>query len=488
MDVFKKIYDCIVIGDNLGGIALATLLEKRGANVLLLMNKNDNHTFYYKDYELDIDTPFIAGIERGDFFKKILCEINYDITHEFNDTNPLYQFITPDVRLNLFTDLKMQRAEFRREFHTSLDQIFKTQTIANEVNKIYCLFLEANSNILCTRNIFKIKYLEHKLKKLLVDFKEVLHKESIPDQMSSEFFVPMSNAFTYLADQTANNLHFYSNVSCNYKKITERFLNFSMLKNFFIDHFKNFRGDIENINELDGFNFKGTSLKGITLNKGAKEFFCRYIVFNGSFSAIANKLNGGLWVKGLKKILASTINKNFFFRVHYIVDQTVLPVGLHKRGIIIPDETKRPIHFCITNNTHTHQKATITASIEMPLDKKYTDEDYKQVMAYMRQSIQNLIPFFEDYIVDEFPRENVFETEEKELFNKYLRFLLASDYNYTVVNKRNPISLLQGRSISTPFSNVFIQGRSILPGFGATGEIIAAHTIADHITNKVRFY
>src|SRR3989338_3331256 len=240
MDVFKKIYDCIVIGDNLGGIVLATLLEKRGANVLLLMNKEDARVFHYKDYELNSDVTFIAGIERGEFFKKIVCEINYDSIHEFNDTNPIYQLITPEIRLNLFTDLKMQRAEFRREYSTSLDEIFKTQTIANEVTKIVCLFLEAHSDMLFSRNIFKVKYREHTLKKLLVDFKDAVHNEPRSNGIIDEIFTPQASAFSYGALKFANNLPFFCNISSNFKKCTERFLTLRGLKEFFLDHFKNF--------------------------------------------------------------------------------------------------------------------------------------------------------------------------------------------------------------------------------------------------------
>ncbi len=488
MDVFKKIYDCIVIGDNLGGIVLATLLEKRGANVLLLMNKEDARVFKYKDYELNSDSTFIAGIERGEFFKKIVCEINYDSIHEFNDTNPIYQLITPEIRLNLFTDLKMQRAEFRREYSTSLDEIFKTQTIANEVTKIVCLFLDAHSDILFSRNIFKVKYREHTLKKLLVDFKDAVYKEPSHNGIINEIFTPQASAFSYRADTFANNLSFFCNVSSNYKKASERFLTLRGLKEFFLDHFKNFRGNIEDIKELDGFSFKGSNIQGISLNKGAKEYFCRYMVFNGSFPSIIAKLNGGFRMHGLKKILANTLHKNMYFRVHYIVDKTVIPVGLHSRAIILGDDAKRPIQMSITHDSKDLAKAIITASIEMPLEKKPSDDEYKELLSYIRKSLESIIPFFEDYVIDEFPNEKSFDNDERELFEKYLSYLANSDYNFTIAHKKNTIGLLQGRSVSTPFHNVFIQGRSILPAFGATGEIIAAHTIADFLTNKVRFY
>jgi hypothetical protein len=491
MQIFKKIYDCIVLGDNIGGLVLATILAKRGANVLVI-NDIKQKKFWNQDGYAFLGEPiFLAGVERGSFFEQIFKEICYDWVYDTDDVGTLYQVISKENRFDLICQNQAFNKELKREFPQQFNYLAESYSKFDKNSLRLTSFLK-NLDFGPKLNIFsrfKLRY-DFSKKYNLNNSNEF---KTDPSNLINSQLTNQARILSYTENFNSNILSWLSSV--NFKKYSHNFLNKFEFTDFFMKRFHKFKGDIDFIDQVEGFNQDGGSINCVYLKKKTKQFFCRYLVLNGNMKKYVNFFPKSLKKNRLMKVLAKLNVKYFWYTVNFVVKATVVPVGMKKNVVYLIDPYKDKLQENILaiaigeigkDNVEPDQ-VVIQASLPIGVDTTYTRESYFNLTKKIYAYLQELIPFFSEHLIYSYPYLVDSKAYSHDNFKEYIEFLITSDYNQIYTDDINTFLDLFGLDIYLPYKNVLLMGRTVLPSLGIVGELYSGLKLADYLTTKIKF-
>lgn len=501
MEVLRKIYDVIVLGDNISGLITASLMEKRGANVLVICPNDDDRTFNLEGYSFSNEPTILACFEKGNFFEKIFKEICYDWSYEKAQESISHQIVLPEARVDLFPNHQYLLREVEREFPENSHMLGKLYSHFNEVSKLSSEFLHD------TDTQIEKSYISN----FLVN-RKIAKKEKIKEAITSDYTGYMNQAFTnispelkafFLSQIKTLSYEDFSNpdmltsswlLSTNFRKYNTDIAHVHELQDFLKKRFLKFKGDIEDISQFEYFVTKGSNIKTAILKKGIKEYYCRYLIINTQLRHILKYFPKGFKAKRLANLVTTEKFKGMWYTVNFIVDRSVIPIGM-KNKIIYLSNLEKSMNLGeylivsleeLKDENIAEKQILLSASIFIDLGKPEHFEDYYEYTKIIHKKVNKLIPFFDDYLIYSYPSTDNPHAYKTDLFESYLNFLRRGDYNYVYQEDTN-INPIIGSQFSCPYKNMFISGRNSYKHLGVSGEIFAGYKLANHLTKKIKF-
>jgi hypothetical protein len=110
-------YDVIVIGSELGGLAAAALVARRGYRVLILGEAAHPQSYHLGPFTLPRSPFAFVGLE-SPAMRKVLGELGLSqiLRRKLTPLQPHYQVVLPDQRLDVCEDPDLNSRELEREF------------------------------------------------------------------------------------------------------------------------------------------------------------------------------------------------------------------------------------------------------------------------------------------------------------------------------------------------------------------------------------
>ncbi len=474
--------DLLVIGSDLSGIMAATLLAKRGLNVLVLDDDPEGITLPEPNLVTGLGTKSFKSF----MGKLMIPESKLQILHE----NPVsVQVIFPKHRLDVSSQRPLYLKEIQREFPQDMETI---QSLFQELDKIREAFGE--------ELVQTLPYSEGKDRKKFLKWLEQVPQEPILrlwDSLSPtarSFFQAQIKFFSryVLIEPLLLQLLLFV--------VPENLSSFSVkgglkeLKKIFFDKLDYFGGLIHPLNE-DSFTYetKGSEIRGIQLTRYNFPTRCRYLLGNTDIKRIYQELPTPIMalLKGQKKKVAALEASERKGFLQYMVHKNFLPEPMKENVIIIsdPEQPLQGTNYLELNIHPLYRNATdaydtlMTVTYCLPVHDQEMDVDplvIEQLQDQIDQALHKILPFTEGHLKRVFPRDKT-PTDQGELFSSDEDMATSQKILQRKVTYQPVIGF---PTMDAPYKNMRVVGPNILEWYGMEGKMIAAMGAVESLWNQ----
>lgn len=462
--------DLLVIGSDLSGLMTATLLAKRGLNVLVLDD----------DEEGTLEPNVIAGLgSRG--FKSLLGKLmipdsKLQILHE---NRVSAQVVFPKNRLDLPTAREGFLKEIDREFPKNRDNIRELLAEIDHLRENYLSELLA---------FFPI--VDSKEKRKFVSWFKVFPQEkavSLWEMLSPPLQQCLRLYFKFLTQSPPMEplilqlLLFLP---------PEEGATFSVrgglrgLKRLFYDKLDYFGGMVHPLNkETFEVLTKGSEVKGIQLSRYNFPTRCRYLLGNTDVKSLYDKLPSSffsLFTGQTKKKVEEMEPVEEKTLIGYQVASEVLPVPLKENVIYVSDPTgalEGPNYLEI--NLTPLSKPSEGFDTLMTIRCNVKNEPNDATLEEVDRKLHKLLPFSNSHLRRLYPKPAVQNEPAQEL-----ELFPSASPGGTAPKKISYSPSLFFPSLESPYKNLFVLGPNVLEWLGMEGKMRAALRAVDLIWSR----
>lgn len=479
-------YDTIIIGNDISSL-VAALTTVRGGRKTAWIREGDIPDFYSESgYLFNIDPFPWTGFGHEQRFRQFLAAMDIPLADETTlySLHPSLQIVFEKHRLDLFSGIKYQLQEIRREFFVDTDGFEKFFDSVIKNSNIMSDLISENPYILprTLQESFKLMFntpalLLHR-KNLSRRYKAVQKPASLKTIIDAE---------TLLLSNLQGDIEPPLSVAYTLASLLNTFYYVMGGKhNLLIECERKFQA-------LGGTLIKGCSILRLNINEDIKTDILaddKAMTIAGHDVIISSKwekfkptiLNDKRFSKYAKKYM--TIGKATYpFTIHMGLHDKGLPEKLAAYVMIIFDEEKPLtnnnlvfLETSLRNDTERAPSGRRALSATVFLDDsplRLSDENLTYVAAGTLKNIEKFFPFF---------MENLdFVNIEKsiDISRKYQEIL---NLKYSL--KRNSIYGVAPLTNKTPVKNVYVTGGMLLAGLGFEGEFISGLNAANLVSGK----
>ncbi len=469
--------DLLVLGSDLSGVMAATLLAKRGMNVLLIDDGSDEETL----------PNLVTGLSSKNFKsflgKLMIPDSKLQALHENKIPG---QIIFPKHRLDLHPSRPTFLKEIQREFPKEreiLEQLFE------EVERLRETHLEE------ALQFFPI--VGGKQKKQFIKWFQSLPQEKILDLWQQ--ISPTAQCFlrVYLKFQSRSLLIEPLILQLLFFLHPDGAKTFSIkgglreLKKIFFDKLDYFGGMIH---PLEGDTFqvltKGREVRGIQLGRYNFPTRCRYFIGNGDIKQLYENVSVPFFLFPFfqkKKVLSLPL-KECRSSIRYQLSREIIPTPMKENVIFVanPDSPLSgsnylEINFCpLSGSRENGYDTELTVTYGLP-EENTSSIKAKELFDEIDKAIRKLIPFSEGHLskIEAHQKKSQNSQEELPLFP-------TSPLEDTQVLLEKGHSSFYSSSLffptpKTPYKNFFTLGPNMLDWLGMEGKILTALRVVDLI-------
>ncbi len=446
--------DLLVLGSDLSGVIAATLLAKRGMNVLLLDDEE----------ETERNPNLATGLETR-AFKSLLSKlmISESRIQVLQENKIACQMILPRHRIDLPPSHDLLLKEIAREFPGERE-IF--QEFLQEVEALREKILDPLLGFLPLIGRKETR-LFHKWVKEIPDEKVIALWEKFSPEFQGfcRIFLRFLSRGPLMEPLTLQLVLYFS---------PENATTFTIrggareLKSLFFERLDYFGGLIH---PMAGDEFeilaKGREIRGVKLNRYSHPTRCRYLLGNLNLQSFYHHLPQNLWSFWVKRKIREVPATEAEHLVQFEVEREALPGPMKENLAIVQDPTAplTGLNYLELNVTPVGKGEQALLSVSYRYPPSGNPPLYEEIHREIEGRLKRLIPFSSPRMVFPLPGEegSLFpETGEFPLFMK------------RALKKRVYPSTLFPRPVTTPFKNGFLLGPNILEPLGMEGKLLSA--------------
>jgi hypothetical protein len=453
--------DLLVLGSDLSGVIAATLLAKRGMNVLVIDDDEDSDRF--SSMATGLDTRAFKSLVS----KLMIPESRIQMVQE---NKVACQVILPKHRIDLAPSKDFLFKEIDREFPKERELF---SDLIAEVTSVRENTIDSLFSFLPVSNRKESKEFTRWVQEL-------------PDQKIREIWEKLSPTLqTFLKLQlrfmargplveplTLQLILYLSPENCTTFSIKG---GVRELKKIFYERLEYFGGMVH---PLAGGHFKisakGREIKGVKLDRYSHPTRCRFLLGNIDYQHFYGQLPKNLWSYFAKRKMEHVTSHKEQYLVQYEIDKNVLPAALKENVVLIDDVTKplEGLNYLEINLSPATRDKDETSKI-LSVAYSYSDAFekgegfFEELHGEIERRLHKLIPFSENSIRRLFPRKN----ENEELFPDTGDFPV---FQKMAKRKRMFTPSFFTPPLTTPFKNGVLLGPNLLDWLGMEGKILGA--------------
>ncbi|MBI4374613.1 MAG: hypothetical protein HY542_07025 [Deltaproteobacteria bacterium] len=454
--------DVLVLGSDLSGVVAATLLAKRGMNVLVLDDDEDRDRF----------PPVITGLETR-IFKGLMSKLMIPESklQFFQQNRVSCQLILPRHRLDFTPDRDYFLKEVGREFPTDKEVV---RDYLSELDRLGEKWLEPLFSLLPLSTRQDSKQFGQWLEKFPDEKAASLWEKMSPEMQDSLKLILGFLSRTPLVEPIHLQLLLYLS--------PENSATFSLkgglrgIKKVFYEKLDYFGGLVH---PLGSNEFKvlarGREVRGIKLSSLGYPTRCRFLIGNMNFQRFYDALPTTLWSYFAKKRAREIPLLPPSCPVQFEVARNFLPAPMQE-NLILVDDPKQPLEglnyleINLSSLPHGDEENLLLTASYLLSPSDHNADFFENLHATIEQRLRKLIPFAGENLRRVFPRLNSPEAHNPSLFPDDGD--LAS-FLQTAQKRRGLPSSLFSPKCSTPFKNALSLGPNILPWMGTEGKVLA---------------
>ncbi len=474
-------FDVCVLGQGIGGLVSALMLQKQGAKVVILKNQ-ENSSFDSSLFE------FLNGFT----LKPVLKRIGFHPT-EVNAIPSLpapLQIVIPDHRVNCYGEENRFERELMREFPDHSKQILQLFKESSGHLELYQHLF--NSRVPMPPRGFLSRYQFQRVLKQVCD-ERLLKVRSFDEELKSfgigEKFSRILEVFQY--GLTGLRTNWITGARLAHLLTLVRWegyaapLGLATISDMLFSKIAEHGGAVAHYEEIKELDFKGRSLSGFHLTGSDwEEIRSNTVIISGDPRGLISINPQAYFLHQLEKQMNSlTISALKAYQMYRLAPQGI-PVGMKSQGIYVPPprengEERRELIRALRYKIHRKSNGTpsqeeVWLALTVFLRVKDDAPDSTRLNQDIRNGIKNVIPFIEQYLIEE--PEAPYISCVKGRAGDFKQGFIYTTSHKTILG-------VCGSSSETPLKNTFLAGDMVFPGLGLDGEIIAGLQ-ASHLAAK----
>lgn len=464
--------DLLVVGSDLSGLIAATLLAKRGLNVLVL--DDDEEGEHLPNLATGLETRIFKSL----MGKLMIPESKSQVVTE---NEIACQVVLPKHRIDSSPSRPVLLKEIDREFPEERE-VFRE--FLAELDLLRENHLETFLSFLPLVDRKEVKQFSRWLRQFPDEKMMVLWNRLSPTLQS---FLKLQLRFLArgpLLEPLSLQLMLYFSPE-NGTTFTIRG-GLKELKKLFLTRLDYYGGMVH---PMQGHTFnissKGREIREIQLDHYNFPTRCRYLLGNLNWQTFFQKLPKNLWSFWQKKKVAGQNSQGVPYHLQFEVDRSTLPGPMKENAVIVGDPSKplEGLNYLEINlsspNRSEGEKLNLTVSY---WDQEASDQKgtvyYEELHKEIEKKIRWLIPFADSSLKRIFPHQN---GDAGNLFPEsgdLPLFLRQAEKGRSY----SPSFLFP--SLKTPFKNGFLLGPNVLEWLGMEGKILAGLKAVELIWEK----
>jgi hypothetical protein len=456
----KNRYDAVVYGGRLSGLLAAALLSDRGAKVLVI-NDEASSEKVEKGYRLDFQMMPLGNIPDSPAVTNILGRLGLGLSNKerFCSDELLFQVITGKHRIDFSWKEKALKAElvaefaeealrllpFLRERSVARDAITEGDHERDEIFPPHGFKAKLGWKLKGKANLFNMpeETLEERLKDLKIS--DSLNRIiTLPSRFSSSLY-PVSDSLPFIP--------FLSRLEGYYPKG-----GMSGFKKLIMASLKDRGVEIKNGASAEKFLVQKNKVSQLTLKGCGTRVLAKSFIFNSDPTNLSSLLP----------------QKFLWWQSIFIgIDEAIIPVGMHDNLIVDDEDLPFMIQMVPASEREVAPKGKRLLKISRAIEKGSDIAGLKENLIRFEKSVlrrlNDLIPFL----------DGKFEVLYKSASKPTSSDDYLIDEPLLVPAKVGTLSPL------TPYGNLFISGKEIMPVFGIEGDFLSAEMISHNLLKVI---
>lgn len=465
----KKSYDTVIFGSNLSGMLTAALLRDRGADVLLLGDKDLSHKAA-RGFHLDMQMLPLGYIPDSHIVTNTLGRLGIGLDNKeiFSPLSHLFQVVLNNHRVDIRGNREDVMETLRIEFPDDIELILSAKPGRDKIKEEIRIMARAGKNIFPSGNLrtraasrknngshdedsggLNLSLPMKKFVSLCLEF--AIPVSETPDELSLMPF-PLHPVKSY----------YPKGGMTGFKKLIMKRLEERGIDIFPTSSIQNLTIRKRRVTTID----PGNSLSSVI----TKSF-----VFNSAPSSLPPLLPKGIMTRPFRKRLEGHRPWGRWRSLFIGIDKNRIPVGM-KETLLTEGEGNLPILIQMApeseNGAAPEGMRLLKASTPVSFGSDRGEADAKKGLEDFEKSVtrklKELMPFLDDAF------EVICRDDEP---------LSQDDYIFEGPLK-GPLSL-GTLSPLTPYKNLFMAGREVVATLGIEGDFISAEIIADYVSKVI---
>jgi phytoene dehydrogenase-like protein len=489
----RRTNDCeiTVLGSGLGGLVAATLLVRKKRRVLLLREKGYGSSCIRGKYRFSPFSSFSERRLRPSLLRRVSKELDLPSLGESIEGNsPVkrdpgktrervpFQVILPDARIDLFDDLTLLKAEWKREFPCELSQI---EGLYDGWARVQALLKGGGNGE--GDSFFPLK------KRSLIRkwFPSLSVREETKDEKLSALSMRF-NEFVRLQLVSWGNLFsdaFPASLSA-YLLLHEKRgewvagIDLCRLEEKIVDHFLKSGGEIDEIEKAEGVSKRWREGFILTLERDRRVFQSQFFILNGPLHNVAGlfKRAGNPCLRWLPRIHPRYVLFPSFFGIR----EKVVPIGMRDllvsmraAGKPYEDGNILLLDLSPRGDEGSAPEGRRALTVQSLVSLESLQGWNQAAFTYRQQSVMNhlnhLFPFLEQFL----------EFADFDWANEQIR---RWSYPYFLYETRNGFDWREGVVPVELSGGLYFTGKENFPYLGVEGEILGGLMAAEQILQK----
>jgi phytoene dehydrogenase-like protein len=483
-----RLFDVTVIGSNLSGLIAASLLVKRGFNVLIADVKSNRHCAQVGGYQLGRFHNLLFGFAKDQIFPTIFSELGIPFLDKkrFTLAEPACQVVMPLRRIDVVQDRDDWLSSMKYEFPAEGDAIRSLYSVIDKHGTGIRDFFSHNaiypvSSIgekLAARKAFNHSQetLPDSLKRSFSDF---LQSAALSDEAGAvvesclQFLMPTYPDSINLAFAS----HWLNTTNAGIYHVEG---GAKSLEGVFMERITSYRGTYHIADSIEDVHFgKFAEIKFSDQKEAVKT---RFVLVADDILSFMQNYAPKQFKSHIKSKIEIAPFRSHDFVLYLGVDESVVPVGMEANVVLVTDPAAELVdENCIFINISNpldetlapQGKRLVSARVKVkPSDMALGELEAKKLCERIIRNLKDLIPFLDDFTD---------LVAMKESYRLYLEERKRA-WEWNIDDERLGVGYLGYR---TPHKSIYYCGKAILPGLGLEGEAIAARNAANILSDKI---
>lgn len=393
-------YDLIVIGEDFAGIVAATLCAKRGMRVLILSHGAGPHGYSIGPHKLPIEPLALCGLDNP-AIKRVIAELHlsHTLKRKLLDGPVSFQFVAPDVRLDITPDQDKQAKEFAREFDDA-DEIEAVCAQAAEVARQFDSMLGGDVEFPPT-GFWKRREVGKSAIKLAEDASEWLERARSDDVLRALSGLPVVLGANVGLDSVnpeavARSFHLWRQGAPRVRG------DWQTMREIFLDKFTQGNGETRDAH-VSGLTFSWGRVNGVRL-EGGEELGAGHVIAAIPVDDLQQLIDRKI-PKRLTQCVDSLNIAGYRYTLNMVVNEAGIPEGMAS-PVLITSDPEKPLTgdnaiaiFLGPPDDAAQVAVTISAICPVPAPGQSLDSAFADLRVRLRERLEMVMPFFSEHVL-----------------------------------------------------------------------------------------
>ena len=492
----RRLVDVMVLGGRVAPLSAACLLAKRGYKVVHVEHEGGSADYYDGDYRLPLEPDFVPGPKSSPAISRVLMELALltDAQRLLRPIAPHLQIISPGHRFELAGESSRRFRELSREFgEEDARRLERAISSLLETDKSLDPLLEALPP-LPPAGFMERRALRKASSGLPLEGPRPLQENSSP---LGTGFDGLARFSTHLLANNPSHLHAVRSRARLLRSGIHRYENpdGESRGSGYVPLLKRKLEELGGVSLARGsavaeeIQVEGGRVAGLKVIEDSTEYRCRYLV-SGVDTAVLHRL---LPLEGRRHRYDADLDRvrprEILFSVNLVLPRRGLPPGLGELALHVsePEGTGSEAGVILLQqfeaadreDTSIPDLVVLQASCFMPASRRELGESYLEGLRdrLLDTLKADLLPFLDRHLV--LASSPMLTREGPARGSRFLPHpLFESDIDAVL-----GVGLLRPR---TPYKNLVLASREVVPGLGIEGEFLSGHRAAQIIAHYAR--